>query len=244
MLTRRSRTRPRRATTLLVAVVTTLGLGLALSSCGGDDKAAASGKSPDEVMALAKKTLDDTTGVKLSLATSDLPDGVTGITKAEGTGTHAPAFDGTITVVLTGQSFDVPVIAVDGVVYAQIPLTPGWQDVDPSEYGAPDPAQLMSPDKGFSSLLPATTGLEKGNSIRGGSDNSEILTEYSGTVPDTAVKNVIPTATGDFTATYTVSDSGELREAKLTGVFYPDSESMTYTIGFEDYGTDKDITAP
>ncbi|MCW2842093.1 MAG: LppX LprAFG lipoprotein, partial [Nocardioides sp.] len=40
------------------------------------------------------------------------------------------------------------------------------------------------------------------------------------------------------------SDSGELREARLTGVFYPDSDSMTYTIGFDDYGTEKDISAP
>ena len=30
----------------------------------------------------------------------------------------------------------------------------------------------------------------------------------------------------------------------LTGVFYPDTEAMTYTLGFEDYGTDKEIAAP
>ena len=30
----------------------------------------------------------------------------------------------------------------------------------------------------------------------------------------------------------------------LTGVFYPNTESMTYTIGFEDYGTEKKIAAP
>jgi lipoprotein LprG len=233
-------TRPRRLSALLLAAVTTL----ALASCSGDESSAADGKTPEQVMTLAKKTLDETSGVNLSLTTSDLPDGVTGITDATGVGTHAPAFDGTITVVLSGNSFDVPVTAVDGKVYAQIPLTPGWQDVDPAEYGAPDPAQLMSPDDGFSSLLPATTDVEKGDSIRGGSDNSEVLTEYSGTVSDETVKNVIPTASGDFAATYTISDSGELREAKLTGVFYEDSEPMTYTIGFDDYGTEKDITAP
>lgn len=240
MQTRRSGARTRRAAAALVAIAATF----ALSSCGGNNTADAEAKSPADVLASAKQSLDDTSGVNLTLSTTNLPDGVTGITKATGIGTHAPAFEGTITVVLSGQSFDVPVIAVDDVVYAQIPLTPGWQDVDPAEYGAPDPAQLMSPDKGFSSLLPATTGVEKGNSVRGGSNNSEVLTEYSGTVPDTAVKNVIPTATGDFVATYTITDSGELRQAKLTGVFYPDSASMTYTIGFDDYGTKKDITAP
>lgn len=233
-------TRHVRFSTLVVVLLSAV----LLTSCGGNDAAGASGKSPAEVMALAKKTLDDTSGVTLSLTTSDLPDGVTGLTDATGVGTHAPAFDGTITVVLSGNSFDVPVIAVDGKVYAQIPLTPGWQDVDPAEYGAPDPAGLMSPDTGFSSLLTATTDLRKRDSVRGGNDNSEILTEYTGTVSADTVKNVIPTASGDFAATYTVTDSGELREAKLTGVFYTDSDSMTYTIGFDDYGTQKDITAP
>jgi len=126
----------------------------------------------------------------------------------------------------------------------QLPLTPGWQDIDPGDYGAPDPARLMSDDAGFSSLLPATTDVQKGDSVRGGSDNSEVLTEYTGTVSGDVVKNVIPTASGDFDATYTISDDGELREADLTGVFYKDSDSMTYTVTFDDYGTDKDITAP
>jgi lipoprotein LprG len=102
----------------------------------------------------------------------------------------------------------------------------------------------MSPDHGFSALLPATTGVQEGDSVRGGSDNSEILTEYTGTVSADEVKNVIPTATGDFDATYTVSDSGELREAALTGDFYKNAGSMTYTVTFDDYGTQQDISAP
>jgi lipoprotein LprG len=102
----------------------------------------------------------------------------------------------------------------------------------------------MSPDHGFSALLPATTGLEKGDSVRGGADNKEILTEYTGTLGSETVKNIIPTASGDFDVTYTITDDGELRSAVLTGVFYQDSESMSYTVGFEDYGTEKDIAAP
>ena len=232
-------TRPRRAAALLVAVAAAL----ALSSCSGE-KSAADTRSPDEVMTLAKQKLDDTSGVSLTLSTDDLPSDVQGIKDATGIGTHDPAFDGSITVVLSGNAFNVPVIAVGGKVFAQIPLTPGWSDVDPSEYGAPDPAQLMSPDKGFSSLLAATTGLEEGESVRGGADPNEILTEYTGTVPGDVVDNVIPGASGNFAATYTVTADGELREAVLTGVFYPKSDSMTYSIGFDHYGTDKQITAP
>jgi lipoprotein LprG len=217
---------------------------LALSSCSGDDKSVTEDKTPEEVLALAKTKLDETSGLHLSLSTDNLPDGVTGIKSADGVANHDPAFDGKITVVLSGQDFEVPVIAVDGKVHVQLPLTPGWQDIDPAEYGAPDPAQLMSGDAGFSALLPATTGVKEGDSVRGGADNKEILTQYTGTVPDTAVTNVIPTASGDFDASYTISEAGELREAVLTGDFYNDGSSITYSVGFDDYGTQTEISAP
>jgi lipoprotein LprG len=235
--------RQRRRTPLLLAAFAALGAGW-LVGCSDDQGSVTDERSLDEVMDLAKTTLDETSGVSLSLRTTDLPPGVTGVKEATGVGVHPPAFDGSLTVVLSGTDFNVPVIAVDDKVYAQIPLTPGWSDVDPAEYGAPDPARLMSPDAGFSALLPATEDLEEGESVRGGEDNREVLTEFTGTVPGDTVSNILPGAEGDFDATYTITADGELREAVLTGVFYPNTESMTYTIGFEDYGTEKKIAAP
>jgi lipoprotein LprG len=237
-----SRRRNRIASAILAGALTAL----SLTACGGDSEGDGGGSdsTPEEVFTAAKTTLDETSGVNLTLSTDNLPDGVAGVEKAEGVGTHAPAFAGSITVVLSGQAFEVPVVAVDDKVYVQLPLTTGWQDIDPAEYGAPDPAQLMSTDAGFSALLPATTDVEKGESVRGGSDNKEVLTEYTGSVPGSVVKNVIPTASGDFDVTYTITDDEELRTARLTGVFYQDSDPMTYVVTFEDYGTEKDITAP
>lgn len=217
---------------------------LTLTGCSDDSAPVSDGKTPEEVLALAKTTLDETSGVSLTLAADALPDGVTAVSAAEGVGTHAPAFEGQLTVMLGGQAFDVPVVAVDGSVYAQIPLVPGWSDVDPAEYGAPDPAQLMSTETGFSSLLPATKGVEEGESVRGGANNEEVLTEFTGTVPGDVVSNVIPSASGDFDAIYTINAESELRTAELTGIFYPGTEPMTYTIGLDDYGTEQDITAP
>ena len=236
-------THPRRRA---LAALLTLPVLLATAACGGgDDGPAADGQSPTEVLDEARATLDETSGVRLSLTTDDLPEGVTGLTSAIGVATRAPAFDGAFKVILSGTEFEVPVIAVDDTVYAQIPLTPGYSDVDPAEYGAPDPAALITPDRGFSSLLPVTEDLEEGESVRGGADNSEILTTYTGTIPGEAMANVIPSSSGDtFDASYLVTDDGELREAELTGVFYPDSEEMTYTVTFEDYGTEQEITAP
>jgi lipoprotein LprG len=227
------------ALTLTFTLLTAL-----FTGCSGDEKKVSDDRTPDEVMALAAKTLDETSGVSLTLDSEGLPEGKTVLKAASGVGTHAPAFDGDITVVLSGTDFKVPVVAVDDKVYAQIPLTTGFEEVDPADYGAPDPAQLMSTEDGFSSLLPATDDLEEGDTVRGGEDNKEVLTEYTGTVAGDVVKNVIPSAEGEFDVTYTVSSDGELRKAVLTGVFYPDTDPMTYAVGFDDYGTDKEITAP
>lgn len=230
--------------TLSVAAAT-LVAGVALSACtGSDDESEETGGSPEEVLAQAKETIDTTPGVRISLTTNDLPSGVQGVAGADGIGTHDPAFDGTITVFFAGTNVEVPVIAVDGRVYAQIPLVPGWSDIDPTEYGAPDPAGLMDTETGLSSLLTATEDVEEGESVRGGSGNREVLTEYTGTVPGEVVQNIIPSASGDFDAAYTITDQGELRTAALTGVFYPDTEPMTYTVAFDDYGIEKEITAP
>lgn len=225
------------------------GAGLALvlllaTGCTGEDGQAGDERTPEEVMALAKQALDETSGVRISLEADQVPTGVSALAAASGVGIHPPAFEGTLTVTLADSEFEVPIVAVDGDVYAQIPLTPGWSDVDPAEYGAPDPAQLMSTDAGFSSLLTETSGLEEGASVRGGTDNDEVLTEYTGTVPGDAVGNVIPSASGDFDVAYTITAEGELRSADLTGVFYPGTEPMTYSLDFDDYGLEQDITAP
>lgn len=202
-------------------------------------------RSPQQVIDQATAALDATEGVRLRLSTPQMAEGVSGITAADGVITRAPAFEGTISVSLNGTSVEVPVVAVDDTVFAQLPLTTGWSEIDPVEYGAPDPAGLIDSETGFSSLLPATTGLAAGKSIRGGTDNSEVLTTYTGTVPGEAMQQVIPSSSGEsFDAEYQVTADDELRQASFTGVFYPASEEMTYVVDFADYGTTQDIAAP
>ena len=214
-----------------------------LAACSGGDQKVSSGRTPEQVLALAQKTLDETSGLRIALSGKP-PEGTPGITSADGVATHAPAFDGSITVSLSGQTVKVPVIAVGGHVYAKIPFTLGWSDVDPGSYGAPDPAGLLAPHGGFSALLTSTQGAKEGDTVRGGEGNKQVLTEYTGTVPGEAVTDVIPSASGDFDAVYTISSAGQLVSMRLTGVFYPGTDATTYTVDFSDYGTSKDIQAP
>src|SRR6476646_4693438 len=115
----------RRWSWLVLAMALALGAG----ACGS--KSASDLGDPEKVLKTAQQNLEDTSGVTLALTTSDLPSGVQGVQGASGTVTSAPAFDGTLTVVISAGSFPVPVKAVDGKVYAQIPLTFGWSDINP-----------------------------------------------------------------------------------------------------------------
>ncbi len=220
------------APSLLLAV-------LVLVGCGGGSTT----EDPEDALAGAKKALDDTSGVTISLETATLPDGVDGILEANGVGTHAPAFDGELAVSVDDLSVKVPVVAVEGKVFAKLPFTQKFVDVDPGDYGAPDPADLMDPAGGISAWLTAATGVEAGEQVREG---DKVLTTYDGTVPGTAIADVIPSADSSarFPATFRVDDDGRLDSADISGPFYGDQGTVDYTLTLSGYGTQQDITAP
>jgi lipoprotein LprG len=223
---------------LLLAVL--LGSGTLAGCSGGSGKPKA---SPTTTLAAAKRKLDATSGVHLGLSTPKLPSGVSGLLSADGIGTHAPAFDGTIKVAASGITADAAVVAVGGDVYAKLPFTTKYAKIDPSSYGAPDPARLLGAHGGLSSLLTSAKHVKEGRKIR---DGKVVSTSYTGTVPGTAVSSVIPSASAkaDFDATFVVTDAREVTKAVLTGPFYPRGGDVTYTITFDHYGTRKHITAP
>ena len=142
-----------------------------------------------------------------------------------------------------GITAKADVIAVDDTVYAVLPFTTDYTEIDPADYQAPDPAVLMSTDGGLSSLLTAAEDLEAGEDVR---DGEEVLSTFAGTVPGDAVARVIPSAQADadFDATFTVDDGNQLTRVVMSGPFYPGTDPVTYTIDFDEYGTEKDIQAP
>lgn len=223
-------------------VAVLLALVVSLTACSGGGKDAA-GTSPADALAAAKKTLDDTSGLTIGLSTPKLPSRVNGLLDAKGVATHAPAFKGTIKVSASGITADADVVAVDGVVNAKLPFTSKFVAIDPADYGAPDPADLMNTDAGLSSLLTAGTDVQEGKKVR---DGKVVLTSYTTTLPGDDVATVIPSAdtSATFDATFTVTDEDELSKAVLTGPFYATGGDVTYTITFADYGSKPTITKP
>jgi lipoprotein LprG len=177
------------------------------------------------------------------MVAGELPDDVDALVEASGIGTHAPAFDGTIKVQTNNLTLEVPVVAVEGLVFAKLPGLKEYVEVEAEDYGAPDPADLMDTTSGLSSWLTAAEDVEKGDETR---DGDQVLTTYTGTLPGPAVAEVIPSAStkSDFDARFQLDDDGRLAVAVVTGPFYEGAGDIEYTVRLEDYGTEKDITRP
>ncbi len=232
--------RPRRNRTH-ASLALGLAAALVLSGCGGgggDDE-----KSPSEVMATAKKNLDETSSVHLVLSTKATPASGNGVLGATGDLTSEPAFEGEVKVVLSGLTATVPVTSVGGKVYAKLPLQTTFRPIDPAEYGAPDPADFADPENGLSGLLTKLKDLEEAGESRQG---ETILTTYSGTLDGAAVKKIIPSAAADKTykTRVGVDDKGFAITVRVTGAFFADSEDVTYDVTFDSYGKAVTIKPP
>jgi lipoprotein LprG len=179
----------------------------------------------------------------LTLRSSGIPASVNGALGAEGSGTHAPAFKGTLDARISGFEATVDVVAIDQLVYVKWPFTTQFVRIDPKTYSAPDPAQLFATEGGITSLLTATVNPVEGAKIRVG---PEVLKTITGTLPGASVAKLlnIGDATKTFKVTYGLTDpGGQLRTVTMTGPFYTGATS-TYTLTLDKYGAPVAISKP
>jgi len=225
-------------------VALALALVSGMSACGGDAKPKTStGGDATKALAAAKKSFDDASSVHLTLSTDSKPTSGDAVLGADGTLTHQPAFDGKVKVVLSGFTADVPIVAVGGKVYAKLPLTPKYATINPSEYGAPDPAEFADTSKGISGLLLKMKDVKEDGQERVG---KQVVTKYSGTLSGSYVAPIIPSADDSGTYDTVVGLDGDHRIVTLqvTGEFFTGGGDETYTIDFDDYDKSVKISAP
>jgi lipoprotein LprG len=211
-----------------------------LCACGGPDK---SQGTAAQQLAAARTKLDAATSVHLTLRSSGIPATASGVLGADGSGTQAPAFKGTLDARLSGLSAKVDVVAIGKVLYLKLPFTTEFVQADPKTYNAPNPAQLFAINGGISSLTTTTTNPVEGKKVRAGSD---VLQTITGTLPGASVAKLLnigdPTKT--FQVTYGITEpAGELRTVTMTGPFYQPATS-TYVLTLDKYGAPVAISKP
>ena len=227
---------------LLAALLATV-LVLAACTSGGSSKPTPTEETPAQRLTAARAGLESSPAVDFELTSAALPSKAVGVSGAKGTGLFKPpSFKGTLNATINGVTGTVEVIAVEQDVYLKF-FTPGYNKVDPSDYGAPNPAQLFNPQTGITSLIAKTTDPAKGQRTR---DGATVLDTITGTVPGSAVADlfVIGDRNGTFDVTYGVTRDGtDLRTVVLKGPFYAGTTS-TYTLRLKTLDQAVAITRP
>jgi hypothetical protein len=211
---------------------------LALAGCGGSGTSA----SPETLLRQAKATLDATNAVHFALATSGGGGGSLTLVSGEGDLGRPDMLKGTFKVEVAGVPASVNVASANGTFLAQLPFSSSYQRTDPSSFGFADPAKLISPSGGLSSILTAMQSPRATGQTRVG---GEVLDEVSGTVPGTALSGLPdddPSKPVQVQARIDPSNR-QLRQIILTGPIGTSGQA-TYTVTLTGYGEHVDLALP
>jgi lipoprotein LprG len=212
----------------------------ALTACGGGDDT----ESAADLLAHAKRTLDETETLHFVLDSEGAPETGTELVGGEGDIARPASFEGTLQVLAMGSTLDLAVVSVDGTVYAQLPFTSGYSVVDPAQFGFGDPGELIDPATGISQLLSQAENAELGEERR---VDGEVVREVTADLPGELVEQILTSEdpSRPVQARFSVAvDSGELLRAGLTGPFFSAEDDATYRLELSDFGADVEITAP
>lgn len=218
---------------------------LGVTGCsGGDDTEAAAATDPAAKLDTAAELLDETSGVRFTLEGENVPDTGTVIIGAEGVAAPPASFEGDIRVATAGLAATVEVVSVDGELWAKLPLTEDFAQVDAAALGFSDPGLLLDPDNGVSHLLRSAENAADGEPVRLGTD---VYDQVTATLPGELVGRILTIAdpAAQVAATFALDpDTGHLRRAVLTGPFVGDGDDQTYTLLLDDYDQVVDISVP
>ncbi|MHB8719388.1 MAG: LppX_LprAFG lipoprotein [Candidatus Dormibacteria bacterium] len=193
----------------------------------------------------AKQSIDTATSVHFSLTSANVSGGGPLLTGGHGDARRPDGFSGVLTVVVDGLPVNVDVVSVGGVFYARTPLSGGSYDrTDPSTYGFGDPAKLLDPNSGLSSLLSICS-----NAASAPADklNGEDLAEVTCTIPGAAVAALLTSADPSQPVRATVgvdASTHQLRRVTLSGPFFSATQTSTFTVVLSHYGENVTVTPP
>jgi lipoprotein LprG len=187
--------------------------------------------------------VDSATAVHFTLSSSGVASGATALVSGSGDLVRPDKLVGSLLVSEDGVSATVKVVELGGRFYVQLPFTAHYSRTNPHTYGLGDPAQLLSPTVGVSSLLTAMRAPKLEGSIR---IDGELLDVIAGTVPGTKVpvlSDLDPSQAVTITADI-APGSYQLRRVELTGPFTKARSITTYDVTITDYDEHVTVRAP
>jgi LppX_LprAFG lipoprotein len=209
-----------------------------LAGCG------AAPVDPAQLLRDAKQSIDSASAVHFTLTSQNVSGAGPLITGGDGDARRPNSFAGSLSVIAAGFSLNVGVVSTGGVFYAKTPLSTGYAKTDPSTYGFGDPAQLLDPNHGLSSLLTVCTGAANRGADR---LNGEQLAEVGCSLPGARVAALLTSADPAQPVQATIgvdSTTHQLRRIALVGPFFDKSHPSTFTLVLDKYGENVTITPP
>ncbi len=211
---------------------------LLVGACGGPSINATS------LLKTTKSVVDRTPSFHFVLTSSNVTGSGAALTGGHGDMKRPDSMSGVLEVSIFGLSLSVPAVSVGGRFSVRLPTGSGFTGADPSAYGFADPARLIDPRSGLSSLL-----LQCGSPQVESDDryNGEALHEIGCSLPGKTVAALLTSADAskNVAATFGIDTAtDQLRRVVLTGPFISKSTDSTYTLVLTNYGENVSVTPP
>ncbi len=219
-----------------LAVVTTAAL--LLSACGGPSLNATT------LLKTTKTVLDSTPSFHFVLTSANVTGSGAQLTGGSGDMKRPDSMSGVLQVSIFGLAVSVPVVSVGGSFAVKLPTGSGFTTANPADYGFADPAKLIDPNNGLSSLLLKCQSPQVQNDDR---YNGEALHEIGCSLPGSAVAALLTSAdpSKSVAATFGIdTGTNQLRRVVLTGPFISKTTDTTYTLVLTNYGENVSVTPP
>ncbi len=215
---------------------------LLLSACGSASVPSLNALS---LLKTSKRVVDGASSFHFVLTSADVTGSGAELTGGSGDMKRPDSMSGQLQVSIYGLALNVPVVSVGGVFSVKLPTGSGFTTANPLDYGFADPATLINPTTGLSSLLLKCQSPQVESDDR---YNGEALHEIGCTLPGKAVAAVLTSADPSKTVAATFGiDTGtnQLRRVVLTGPFVSASNTNTsYTLVLTNYGENVSVTPP
>jgi lipoprotein LprG len=182
--------------------------------------------------------------VHFVLKGSQVPSGASGVTGGEGDAVRPDAFEGSLVVTGAGLSGTVKVVSVGHVVYAKLPLIPGYHRIDPKSYGFGDPGEFIDAATGLSSLLVTPTQATYDGQTR---TDGVVLDRVKAQLPGPPVARLLGSADSTTAVAAEIGierASHQIRSVVLTGPFFSAKQPSTFTLTLSKYGESVAVRAP